>query len=388
MGWYVKSVQLSASANATAKYLHEVDLAAAAGNVVLTLPASGSDPLYVGVVNASTVADGSKVIIVQTAAAVEVVRLSAAGESVWVGRNPATGAWEQLAHDNPSEYQWTWANAAARNACQVSAAQAGQAGHQSDMALEYKLLATTGAAGTNGPRWGRLDPAGWAPIHSFNAIPGAAVLSTLGVAAGLVGFTQTLRTPSVSSTSKALTIARMGLVGASTLASVGNYRTGGFATALAIGGVPLRFRHLFTTGPAVTASQRYYYGITSDAPTTNVDPNTFLNAIGLGRSSGADANWQIYQNNGAGAATKTDTTLPTGTANKLMELEYWTIDGTSWWLQLANLSDGGELSFPLTGAKLPLTSIGVLWTHYSCNNAEATAHGPDVCDFQVSQQIR
>lgn len=104
MSWYIGSKQLSASATATTRYLHEVNLTAAPGDVTITLPAVSNDPEYVGVVISLGPNDGSKAVVIQTAAAVEIVRLLMTGEAAWIGRNPSTGAWEVLSHSSPSPY--------------------------------------------------------------------------------------------------------------------------------------------------------------------------------------------------------------------------------------------------------------------------------------------
>lgn len=102
-GWFRGWIELTASAAATPRYMHAVNLAAAAGNVVITLPAAiVESPLYVGVTNESALTDGSKVTIVQTSGGVEVARLSAAGETVWLALDPFTSTWSFIGSAKPT----------------------------------------------------------------------------------------------------------------------------------------------------------------------------------------------------------------------------------------------------------------------------------------------
>lgn len=363
--WYRGSIPLSASANATSRYLHEVDLGAAAGSVTITLPATGPDPTYVGVVNASTVANGSKVVIIQTAAAVEVVRLSAAGESVWLGRNPVTGAWEQLAHDNPSEYQWAWASAAERLAAQVSGEQVGRIGFQSDIGLPYTLLSQAAGVGT----WaGGPDPRMTLERSIQNSNAAAAFLATglapaftFGSAVGMVV------TPTNNATSMQRTLQRS----AAGAGSITVYRSSGSACNYTSAG--LRYEFNFTV-EEVTANMRWFVGLSLNAIASNLDPATLGNIVGIGRSSSADANVQLYNNDAAGTATKTDlgASYPAATAVTGYRFRLYTVAGAQWGWALKNLNTGAEISGTI-GADIPTAASILLWHLYSSNGADAVA---------------
>lgn len=56
---------------------------------------------------------------------------------------------------------------------------------------------------------------------------------------------------------------------------------------------------------ATVAGARSFYGLQSTGIVSNVDPSTFVNAIGIGTDSG-DVNFSIMHNDASGAATKID----------------------------------------------------------------------------------
>lgn len=372
--WYRGSIQLSADATVTSRYLHEVDLAAAAGSVTLTLPATGPDPTYVGVTNASSVGDGSKVVLVQTAAAVEVCRLSAAGESVWLGRNPITGAWELLAHDNPSEYQWQWANAAARVASLVSAAQIGRKGYQTDIAREYQRI---GAA-----RWGELADPQLGPLKlseggDTNLVNALGYTGSVGIAAG----TLTQR-PSTSG-SRGTAMLRTDITTAAGAGSQAAFRSSSVINPIPSQG--FRFvTHVELS--AASANVRWFAGLSATLSVANVNPNTFLNSCGIGRGNG-EANLQLFHNDGAGVATQVDlgASFPAATANVAFQFQLYTVDGTSIVYQVLNLNTLAEISGTLTTDLLGNTS---LLFYYLSNNTDAVANSLGIGEARMQQIVR
>lgn len=374
--WYRGSKQFSADAAATSRYLHEVDLAAAAGNVTMTLPATGPDPTYCGFVNASAVTNGSKVVIIQTPAAVEVARLSAAGESVWLGRNPITGAWEILAYANPSEYQWTWANATERIATAASAAQIGRIGWQTDMARKYELLSLT--------RWGELFDSSLGIERSYMTIGGSTTAQSYGLTAVVGAGTLTARTP--SNTSRATGLLRVGNVTSAVAGNIALVRGGG-GTQAPLSAQGYRYLLRATLG-AVSASMRWFMGLAFSAPAANVDPSTFTNCLGMG-TGGVTANARFYNNDAAGAATETDlgASFPSATLNTGLEFELYTFDGSSYAMQARNLVTGAEVSASFS-ANVPANNVQYLWMFYAGNNADAVAVSLDPADLRLWQVTR
>jgi hypothetical protein len=376
MSWYVRSRQLSASATATRNYLHEVDLAAAAGNVTITLPATGPDPTYVGVVNASTVGDGSKVVIVLNAALVEVYRLSAAGESVWLGLNPSTGAWEVLAHANPGEFQWTWADAAARRACAVSAAQIGAVGYQTDLGIAYDLAsqaANVGAWSFRGPV--KTTPSKGYRIHFFG---GGAQGATTGVNFGVTYGAVTL-VPSTLATP----VDRLLRAGVISTAVAG---TGTLLTPQVVGPVfdDCWHRWIFAT-EAVTANGKWFAGL--GAPTVNQDFTTLLQCVGVGRGT-ANANVQLYRNDAAGATQATDLGADFSATTRqiyelLLRVRPSSVGGAV--LQLTALATGACMSTLLT-TELP-TIVSPLPCFYGGNNVDAAASGISASSYDFWQTL-
>jgi Protein of unknown function (DUF2793) len=106
-------------------------------------------------------------------------------------------------------------------------------------------------------------------------------------------------------------------------------------------------------GVGATMSQkRMFWGMRANAafPGNNVDPSSFINAIGFGADT-ADANWQIMHNDGTGTATKTDT----GWAKALGDVFYLKVIGTASGIYVyverfaaANLTMTPTSTFPLT----------------------------------------
>lgn len=382
MAWYIGSKQLSASATATSRYLHEVDLAAAAGNVTLTLPASGADPTYVGVVNASTIANGSKVIIIQTAAAVEVCRLSAAGESVWVGRNPITGAWEQLAHDNPSQYQWTWANAQERNATLASSAQVGRVGYQQDIQLDFQLLAAT-------PRFGPLaDPT----ITQIRYFLGLEQSATLGSGYGLIyagqsGGSLQARTP--TNTSPSLRLIRTGYITAAAAGAALIIRDTNGNGPYCLAGFRARYVTVLVNTAGASANWQWFLGLSRATIAGVVAPSSLFNIFGIGADTG-DANVQVMRNDALGVAIKTDlgAGFPARTNAVGYELQIFSdVPGTAWVAQVRNIDSGEEKSF-LYATEIP-DLLGLMYNSYYANTGgDVVSVGLDFAGFSFGQRMR
>lgn len=371
--WYRGSIALSASATATARYVHEVDLNAAAGNVTITVPA-GLDPLYFGVVNASTVANGSKVVILQTAAAVEICRLSAAGESVWIGLNPATGAWERLAHDNPSEYQWTWADATARLATQVSAEQIDRVGYQLDIATAFVLLETSGDAWA---QWGQVP---WADTLNPNVVlmpsTGIAGVSIFGSVGGISLGTAAARV--ATNTNPATRIPRIAVNSSAVAGNIATIRQQGAVTPTVLTSFGFRHRQLCVLG-AVSTNWRWFMGFYSAPITTNIDPGAAAAAcaIGIGRGNG-EANVQLYHGAQPGARIDLGADFPASTANQGYELILFSFDNSDVRYQVTNVATGASTSGVV--AALPV-GVALFWHWYASNNTDAVAVSLDPAEM-------
>ena len=381
--WYRGSIQLSADATVTSRYLHEVDLAAAAGSVTLTLPATGPDPTYVGVTNASTIADGSKVVIVQTAAAVEVCRLSAAGESVWLGRNPITGAWELLAHDNPSEYQWTWANAQARTACLVSSAQVGKVGWQSDLELGYRLISASPL------RFAPLsDPAILQPRYELGVPNLNTLVSGYGILyAGQSGGTITGKT--ATDTTASLRLIRTAYVSAASPVGATIIRETNGGAPWPLGSFRARYLTVLYNNGDASANWQWFLGMSRAAIGGTVAPSSLFNLIGIGADT-ADGNVQIMHNGPAGTAEKQTlgAGFPARTNGLGYELEIFTADPTvSWVVQARNINSGEEQSFTFT-SEFPDQASFLYNSYYTNTGGDSVSVGLDFAGFMYGQRVR
>ncbi len=281
-------------------------------------------------------------------------------------------------------YQWVWANAAARLAQTVTAAQIGGVGYQIDMAREYKLLALTGGAPH---RWGALYDSMLVPtLRNVAAEPGNATVRQYAInvsvpAAGAF----TLRTAPASGT-KSQQRARTGVNTTALINSPGLYRTGGNGYLPSAG---FRMQHTGVLG-AVSASMRWLMGV-SNPSLPNVGNSlfsTFRNVVGIGRDN-SQANVQLYHCDAASAPTLHDlgANFPAGTLEVGYELELYTATGASWGVQVRALDTQQEISFTLT-TNIPNPGVASFFQYYSNSNADAAAVSLDVADWTWQQITR
>lgn len=375
--WYRKSVAISASANAQRQCLFEVNLSAAAGNVVITLPAVAPLPYYIGAVNRSALGNGSKVVIIQTSAAVEVCRLSAAGESVWVGKS-LSGAWEILARANPSQWQWTWANATERLATLASTEQIGRQGYQTDLAQPFGLLDITGGAPN---RWSLLNPndvIAWREAFAQNN-------TTVMVQPG-IGLTSITGTPLARACTQGNVLTQQSRWGITTAAGAGSLAQA--RNGVNIGpGIYTGLRMQLTIGlAAVSANMRWYAGVGPFAAATNVNPNTFTDALGIGRN--AQGNLQFYNNDAAGLCTETDlgASFPAATVNTVYELWlYAALGAAAWTYNVRNVGSAAEISGVVNTNIMNSATSLMSSLFFLSNNTDAAVVGLDIMNYKIGQ---
>lgn len=276
-----------------------------------------------------------------------------------------------------SLYQWTWADAAERLAEAVGASDVLSLGYQADIALGFQLL------GEGPSRWGsEPDPAMGIPrtLTTFNN--GTSLSGNLSASVTLG--TATARAQAATNAATMLT--RLGALTAAGAGSIALLRSNTGAGFSLMGGC--RFRTQFTLG-AVSASMRWFAGMSSTIPVGNVDPATFVNSIGVGRGNG-EANVQLYHNDGAGVATQIDlgADFPAATLDSAYEFEFYTFSGAEITYQLTNLSTGAAVS-GVAASNLP-TNTAVLSASpefYSSNNADAVQVSLDFANLQFWQRV-
>lgn len=171
---------------------------------------------------------------------------------------------------------------------------------------------------------------------------------------------------------------RIGYVSAATAGSTAAIRTtiSQFwrGNAAGLGG----FRYVIRFGcsdAATVAGARSFYGLSSLGSTSNVDPSTFLNMIGIGTDS-TDSNMQIMHNDASGVATKIDlgADFPDGTlSTDAYELALFAPPNASYVnYEVTRLNTGHVASGQLT-TDLPVVTAGLMPHFFRNNGATALA---------------
>lgn len=134
--------------------------------------------------------------------------------------------------------------------------------------------------------------------------------------------TQTFANTNLYTRAKKL-IARMATA---TTTAVGGYRET-LASWILDEGINYVHRFGYHEGTTVLTSRSFVGLNASTAATTDIDPATQTNCIGVG-FKGADANFQIMFNDGTGVCTEIDTGIPVPSTvqDKVYELEFWGTD--------------------------------------------------------------
>lgn len=275
-------------------------------------------------------------------------------------------------------YTWIWANAAARTAQSVASYQLNRIGFQQDIGLQFQL----NALGTPN-RWGELDDPMLGPMQQVRAQAGVTSTSAIGVVISPTGGTLTARTPTV--TSKVTQAIRVGYLTAAPAASGATWRHNACLPTLCGGGFRQKSRASLGT---VSGAMRWYHGISTTVPTNNdVDPATFVNCIGIGRS-GTETNLQLYNNDAAGAAAKTDlgAAFPAATLNDGYAFYLWTLAGTSYGWMVQNINSAAIISGTLS-SEVPAAAQAPSFVHYVSNNTDAVQVSLDFIDYQMAQVI-
>lgn len=275
---------------------------------------------------------------------------------------------------------WTWANAAARLAQSVTAGQIGLVGYQTDMDLEFELLAVTPAV-----RWGRLDDPSMGPWAQFFGAQGGTSNNGLNIGNVVAG---TIGQRSPAPTNRSTARMRASFTTAASLGATGYFRIGGGAT-LGSTAFGFRYRAAFIPG-VVSASMRWVYGIYDIlGASTNQSPTVVTNALAIGADLSVGPNLKIYHNDAGGAASSVDlgASFPGGQAGVGYEVEFYSADGSTVTYNVLNLNTGAETSGTLS-TDIPTTSALLQHGCYESNNTDSTAISVDFSYVQFSNRNR
>lgn len=258
-------------------------------------------------------------------------------------------------------YQWVWADATARLAQVVTAAQIGGVGYQQDLQAQFRLLAVSPSK-----RWGELAYSDVALWRSTVGVPGTAV-TVAGLSGALTLGSQlgTVPTP----TNKSTQLIKTGLVTTAVPGQLAVYRANATTTPATTSGFRYRFQFTLT---APSASWRWFVGLCATGFAVDVDPATLTDIFGVGRGNG-EANVQLYHNDNAGAAVQVDlgAAFPAAVANTIYDLElFFPVGGAQGVFQLYNMASAAEVSHAYA-SDIPTVTTSMLWQLYMTNHTDA-----------------
>lgn len=304
--------------------------------------------------------------------------------------NPAADSLD-LTFGEAVPFIWTWANATARKAQVLTLADLRRIGRQVDMDLYYQVV-SNGAGGVSlmplpDPRIPGEQVRRAIPANNVGVVP-----TTIGVSAPLTTPSGTIAARSAGAGSTVAT--KMVRTGLQTAAGAGNRCCQIMGSSLAnnnamLPGSGLRSWTACALNTVSSAARWAMAGFDGGGASgigsisSAVNPNTFLNWIGIGRSN--EANLQLYHNDGSGTSTQIDlgANFPSNTAGEGYILELYTENGTVWVAQVTRINTGHAASHTLT-TNLPATADGgPVW--YAHNNTDAVVVACDIVGWWSGQ---
>lgn len=272
-----------------------------------------------------------------------------------------------------TSYRWVWADATARNAQTVTALDVGKTGFQTDMELEYKLVQASPA------KWGALLDPRYGAVRTNLADRGLTTFTSVGLVISQTEGAVAARAPTTATRSTMLERVTLATTAVAGTAATRRVTTGTTYLVSKVLGTGWRFTLNFVIGITSTNS-RLFCGICQGAG-GNVDPNTFLNSIGVGRSLSTETNLQLYRNGTAGTATKVDlgASFPF-VENQGYRVEIFTKDSTTWAWQITNVDTGAQVSGSASDTKVPGNTLSP--HHHVNNNTDAVLVQIDAGDTQ------
>ena len=288
-------------------------------------------------------------------------------------------ALETLANQISTAYKWFWANATARTAETLSISDLGLEGYQLDMELAYKVVGD----GSGGVTLARLDDPRF-PLKRFIIPLNNSTVSTSVLGVNSAVFTSPGGGFSARNASAGTNVAtrqtRFGfdtpaIINQNETAVWGNPETNNNPLVPSAG---FRAR----SGVVLIGSANMYWNLqiyTAAKQSANVDPNTQLNFVGMGR--GTESNVQIYHNDGSGLATQIDcgSNFPATTTGEGYNIEVFTFSGTTWAVQVTRVNTGHAFSTSFSSDLPTPLQGGPAW--FLTNLSDAVIDAADIVGF-------
>jgi len=217
----------------------------------------------------------------------------------------------------------------------------------------------------------------------------AVTITSHGMGAVVTG-TATART--VATTNLHTSLRRVGLVSAAAAGSSAGIRNNAlqFCRGGISGGTPydggVIYRARFGLG-AVQANMRWFVGLRNVAAAiTNVNPSTLLNIVAFGLDSG-DTTVRLLQNDGAGAATKTNTTISGVTLDSVFDVFIGSSPDSSQWSVALWRRDTQEYYEDQITLDQPAQTTLLSTEMWINNGTTAAAVAMDMCFQTVEQNL-
>lgn len=230
------------------------------------------------------------------------------------------------------------------------------------------------------PNLGGNKVALWMPPGNATTVPGV-----FGMAALTAIGTATAR--NVATTNMLTRMTRLGYVSSTTAGNLAGGREAAakFTTGAGSGLGGFFYRCRFAVSDAATvAGARMFVGLAaSTAAPTNVEPNTLVNCIGVGKLSTSNNLHIIY--GGASASTPIDLGInfPAHTlSTDVYELTLFAPTGGNIYYEVTRLNTGDVVTGTLTTG-IPLGTVLLCHQIWRCNNATALAVGIDICGIYM-----
>ena len=246
-------------------------------------------------------------------------------------------------------WNYTVANAAARLALTP---QVGQTARQTDIQRTFILLDDSPMI------WGELEAEDINQWLFVSAIPNT---SFINVGLGLVTGSGSIGGATFNNTNPGK---RLNRINFNSVAAINSAMLNSGQTNLLFPGGGIRFVTEFNL-ELVGANQRWGVGYCAAAPSAVTDVVNNINCVFIGRGNN-EANIQFYINDGAGVCDQTDlgASFPAATTDSRYFLELYSFDGTTWVMNLLNVTTRAEVSLTATGANVPAVGTAQTWRYF------------------------
>lgn len=219
----------------------------------------------------------------------------------------------------------------------------------------------------------------WNPVGGVTTAP-------LGVGIPNVTADGTATARTITGSDSVSLAARIGYVSAATAGSLAGYRHGSNRHSINTFGQG-GFEYLHVFAPICTVSDaRMFCGLRNLTTTpTNVQPDTLVNCIGVGKLSGS-TNMHVIHNDGAGTATTIDlgSSFPTNNSTDLYKVIFRGKKDNTVDYIVENISTLVSVKGNIS-TNLPSVSTLLNPTNWICNNATAVAVALDLAYLRIEQ---